>query len=102
LFENLLILTFDGYDYQYLAALDKKTGETVWRRDRNIEYGHDDGDQKKAFSTPTVCALSAKLQLVSPSAGATQAFDPRTGEELWRVTHGGMNAAARPVAGDGL
>jgi len=28
-FENLLILTFDGADLQYLAALDKKTGETV-------------------------------------------------------------------------
>jgi outer membrane protein assembly factor BamB len=102
LFDNLLILTFDGYDYQYLVALDKKTGQTVWRRDRNIEYGHDDGDQKKAYSTPGLFELGGRLQLVSPSAGATQAFDPRTGEELWRVTHGGMNAAARPVAGHGL
>lgn len=102
LFEDLLILTFDGYDYQYLTALNKKTGETVWRRDREIEYGHDDGDQKKAYSTPSVFNIAGRLQLVSPSAGATQAFNPRTGEELWRVTHGGMNAAARPVAGHGL
>src|SRR5947209_12155684 len=33
LFENLLILTFDGYDLQYLAALDKTTGKTVWKTD---------------------------------------------------------------------
>jgi outer membrane protein assembly factor BamB len=36
LVDNLLVLTFDGYDYNYLAALDKRTGETVWKRDRNI------------------------------------------------------------------
>src|SRR5438128_1387050 len=30
-FENLLILTFDGFDFQYLAALDKTTGKTVWK-----------------------------------------------------------------------
>src|ERR1017187_3965319 len=30
-FENLLILTFDGADLQYLAALDKRTGKELWR-----------------------------------------------------------------------
>jgi len=39
--------------------------------------------------------------LVYPSAGATIAYDPRTGEELWRVRHGGMNAASRPLYGNG-
>src|SRR5689334_22957571 len=31
LYRDLLILTFDGYDVQYLAALDKATGKTVWK-----------------------------------------------------------------------
>src|SRR5258705_3048158 len=31
LFEDLLILTFDGADLQYHAALDKKTGNTIWK-----------------------------------------------------------------------
>ena len=39
--------------------------------------------------------------LVSPSAEATIAYNPRTGEELWRVKHGGMNAASLPVYGLG-
>ena len=29
LHENLLILTFDGADFQYIAALDKRTGKTI-------------------------------------------------------------------------
>src|SRR5687767_2370684 len=36
LFENLVILTFDGFDVQYLVALDKKSGDTVWKRDRKF------------------------------------------------------------------
>jgi hypothetical protein len=99
---DLLILTFDGYDLQYLAALDKHTGKTVWKKDREIKYTSDNGDLHKAYSTPSVLEVAGKKQLVSPSAQATIAYDPATGEELWRINHGGMNAASRPVFGHGL
>ena len=46
--------------------------------------------------------MAGHEQLVSPSAGATIAYDPATGRELWRVKSGGMNAAARPLFGHGL
>ena len=101
-FGELLFLTFDGADRQYVAALDKTTGETVWQKDRGIDYGTDNGDNKKAFGTPTVIATGGQAALVSPSAGATIAYDPLTGRELWRVQHGGMNAAAPPLSGQGL
>lgn len=99
LFQNLLILTFDGFDQQYLVALDKATGETRWKQPRNIDYGTDNGDRKKAFSTPSIFTIDGQSQLVSPSASATVAYDPVTGGELWRVYHGGMNVAARPLLG---
>jgi outer membrane protein assembly factor BamB len=104
LVDNLVVLTFDGYDYNYLAALDKRSGEIVWKRDRNItSYDRaDNGDYHKAFSTPQVIDAGGRKQLVSPSAGATIAYDPATGAELWRVRSGGMNAAARPIFGNGL
>lgn len=102
LVDNLLILTFDGFDYQYVTALDKTTGKTMWKTDRNIEYGTKDGDMKKGYSTPTVIDVGGQRQLISPSAGATMAFDPATGKEIWRVNAGGMNAATRPLYGFGL
>lgn len=101
-YKNLLILTFDGHDLQYVIALDKNTGKTVWKKDRNIPYSSDDGDLKKAYSTPSILELDGKPQLISPSAMATIAYDPNTGDEIWRVIHTGMNAAARPVYGHGL
>jgi outer membrane protein assembly factor BamB len=102
LYKGLLILQFDGYDYQYMAALDKNTGATVWRKDRDIKYGTDNGDLKKAFATPTIIEVGGKAELISPAAVATTACDPLTGQELWQVYHGGMNASIRPVYGHGL
>ncbi len=99
---KLLFLTFDGFDQQYVIALDKGTGQTVWKKDRNIAYATDNGDYKKAYSTPTVLMIDGKPQLVSPSAEATIAYNPETGEELWRVRHGGMNEGCRPLFGHGL
>ncbi|MBM3998367.1 MAG: quinonprotein alcohol dehydrogenase [Planctomycetes bacterium] len=100
-FQDLLILTFDGFDQQYVTALDKRTGTTVWRTDRTIDYGTDDGDMKKAYSTPTVLEHAGRWQLVSPSAVATIAYDPFRGGEIWKVYHGGFNAAARPLYSHG-
>jgi outer membrane protein assembly factor BamB len=101
LYKGLLILTFDGYDHQYVAALDKATGKTVWKKDRAFDYGTDDGDLKKAFATPAIIEVDGKPQLISPAAVATTAYDPLTGQELWWVYHGGMNVSTRPVLGQG-
>jgi outer membrane protein assembly factor BamB len=101
LHDNFLFVAFDGFDLQYVVALDKKTGETLWRRDRNIDYGTDNGDWKKAYCTATVIEHAGRTQIISPSATDTVAYAP-DGSELWRVHHGGMNAAARPLFGHGL
>ncbi|HWB01090.1 MAG TPA: PQQ-binding-like beta-propeller repeat protein [Pirellulales bacterium] len=101
LFENLLIVAYDGFDYQYLVAFDKHTGETVWRRDRNIAYRIDNGDIKKAYGTCAVIEVNGRPLLIAPSAEATIAHDPRTGEEIWRVRHGGMNVSVTPLYADG-
>jgi outer membrane protein assembly factor BamB len=101
-FRDLLIVHFDGYDVQYVVALDKRTGKTVWKTDRSIDYGTDNGDLKKAYCTPAVIEHQGRLQLISPAAIGTVAYNPLTGEELWKVYHGGYNAAARPLYSHGL
>lgn len=102
LFENLLILVFDGYDQQYVVALDKTSGKTVWKKDRTVDYGTDDGDIKKAYTTPLVIEAAGRLQLVCPTSKATEVLDPRTGEELWQVRYQGFSTASRPMFGHGM
>lgn len=108
IFENLLILTFDGIDQQFSIALDKKTGATVWKTPRSTDY-HDlvdgkpklDGDLRKAYGTPILIKVGDTTQLVSVGSRAAFGYDARTGKEIWTVTHAGYNAAVRPLTNDG-
>ena len=110
LFENLLILTFDGADFQYVTALDKTTGKTVWKTDRSAEWNDQnvpgtmakEGDLRKAHSTPLIINFNGKPQMLSAGAKAAYAYDPRTGRELWKVHYGAWSAAARPLYRQGL
>ncbi len=106
-YKDWLFLLFDGYDPQYLVCLDKHTGKTVWKKDRDLPYkisGNPkvDNDYKKAFATPSVFEINGRPQLVAPAAMGTIAYDAATGDEVWRVIHGGMNEACRPVLANGL
>ena len=109
LHEESLILTMDGVDVQYLVALDRKTGKTVWKTDRTTDFGdvepdgkiRGDGDFRKAYSTPGFLKVAGKVQLVSPGAKACYGYDASTGEEIWKVTYDGFSNAATPVFVDG-
>jgi outer membrane protein assembly factor BamB len=102
IFENLLIFHMDGFDFHYVIALNKQTGETVWKTDRNIEYGTTNGDLMKGFYTPRVIQAAGKLQLISPSSMACMSYDPRTGREFWRIRYKSHSGAAMPLFGHGL
>lgn len=99
---DLLILTMDGFDVQYVCALDKATGKTVWKTDRSFAFGDMDGDFRKAYSTPFLARTDSGLQLLSCGAKAAYAYDPNTGRELWRVRYDGFSNAARPLFTQGL
>ncbi len=99
---ELLYLHYDGSDVQYVVALDKHTGRTVWRTDRSTDFGEIDGDFRKAFCTPILIEAGGRRQLISPGSKAAMAYDPASGRELWQVTHVGFSTTARPLFGHGL
>src|SRR5690606_40278584 len=96
LFENLLIVNCDGQDNQYVAALDKGTGKFVWKTKRSAPL-RDRPDFRKAYSTPVILEAAGKLQLISTGADQVNSYDPRTGEELWRVRYVGFSNVPTPV-----
>jgi len=96
-----LYIHYDGFDHQYIVALDKRTGKTIWQKKREVDYGTDNGDVMKAFSTPLLFEADGRQMLVSPTSKACLVFDPETGNELWRVRYAGFSTAARPLVGDG-
>src|ERR1044071_1585601 len=111
IYQDLFILNFDGSDHQFIIALDKKTGRTVWQKNRSVDYKdldpdgrvQSEGDFRKGFATCQIALLDGQATLLSQGAKAFYAYDPLTGEEFWRIeertSHSG---ATRPVYGQGL
>ena len=115
--EGTLFLTFDGVDVQFIAALDKNTGDTLWLQHRKVDSNFEDvlkakgvtdiektkkekpNDNRKSYATPAIITFQGEKQLVSPAAEVTISYDPETGDERWRVRHEGWgwNVACRPI-----
>jgi outer membrane protein assembly factor BamB len=102
---------FDGSDHQFVIALDKMSGKTVWMTKRSIDFQDldangrpaADGDFRKAFSTPHIANINGRMELISLGAKAAYGYDPLSGRELWRVEERAQHSAStRPVIGHGL
>jgi outer membrane protein assembly factor BamB len=94
LYDDLLIVSCDGLETQFVAALDKATGKTRWKKSRP---GY------QAYTTPLVVRLPAGDQVISPGAFRAVAYDPKTGKEIWQVRYGeGFSNVPRPVYANGL
>ena len=46
IFRDLLLMHFDGSDVQYVVALDKRTGKTVWKTDRSVDFQDLDAERQ--------------------------------------------------------
>lgn len=101
LYGDLLVLVCDGIDKQFVTALDKTTGKDVWETNRP-PIRAEDGQLRKAYSTPLLIQHDKTDQLVIPGAQWIVSYEPLTGKEIWRVDHGeGFSNVPRPVYGDG-
>jgi len=95
LFEDLLIFSCDGFDAQFVVALDAATGKVRWKTPR--------GKGNQAYTTPLIINVAGKPQVISPGAHHAYAYDPKTGEALWYIEYGdGFSNVPRPVYAHGL
>ncbi len=107
-----LYIQCDNEEKSFLVALDKKTGDELWRTPR---------DERTSYSTPYVWKTKARTEIVCVGGRKIRSYDPATGKVLWELGQasvaaaeesgrggfggrGGMGGrvAATPVAGDEL
>jgi outer membrane protein assembly factor BamB len=94
IYDDLLIVSCDGLELQYVVALDKATGKVRWKKTR---------EGYQAYTTPLIVNFPAGDQVISPGAFQSIAYEPRTGKEIWRVKYAeGFSNVPRPVYGHGL
>ncbi len=96
LWNNLVIFSHDGMDRQSIVALDKSSGKVAWRTDRSGEM-NSNPQLKKAYGTPIVLTLDGKATILSNAANWLYAYDPASGEELWRVEYGMLGFSNVPL-----
>jgi outer membrane protein assembly factor BamB len=103
IYKNLLILHLEGTDIRYIVALDKSNGKIVWKTDRPAEpYEPLTVIGRKAYITPIIINVKGRDMLISNGSALCQAFDPSTGEEIWRVIRGAESTVAMPFTEKGI
>ena len=90
---NNLIVNWDHEEKSFLAALDKTTGNELWRRDR---------DEDTSWSSPIVIELDGRKQVVVCGTNRVRGYDLQTGETLWHCGGMSSNIVATPVYADGI
>ncbi len=91
IYGSLLIVSGDNGEFGFLIALDRETGETVWRIER---------EKKDSFATPTVAHLAGRDQLLIHGTLLVASYDPLTGKEIWRCDGPSVSAANTIVTDD--
>jgi len=88
-----ILLPWDHEGPSYLYALNKLTGDTIWRTPR---------DEPSCWATPLVVEHNGAKQVVMNGQTCARAYDLETGKELWRCAGQTQRPVASAVAMDGL
>lgn len=90
-----LYVQCDNESKSFIVALDKKTGEEVWREAR---------DEGSSWSSPYLWKNKQRTELVTAGSRKIRSYDPATGKLLWELTgassrRGGDEGGERPGGG---
>ena len=88
-----ILVPWDHQGPSALYALDKLSGETIWRTDR---------DEPTCWATPLVVEHAGRKQVVMNGQNFARGYDLETGKELWRCGGQTVRPIASPVAGKGM
>ena len=77
LFENLVIVNGDHDGESYIVALDKQTGRTVWKAERE--------NQTRSYVTPILRQVNGQTELVLSGNKSVAGINPRDGSRLWTI-----------------
>ncbi|MDA7528060.1 PQQ-binding-like beta-propeller repeat protein [bacterium] len=77
LYKDKVIINGDHDGDSYIAALNKETGQLLWKKERD----HD----TRSYVTPIIREIDGRTQMVLSGSHHVASYDPNTGEEHWRI-----------------
>ena len=93
LYKDKLFVVWDHQGESFIAALNKRTGQEIWRTKR---------DEIDSWSTPLVVEHEGRAQVITGAMRGVRSYDAETGNIVWETSGLTMNPIPSPVAADGL
>jgi outer membrane protein assembly factor BamB len=86
------IVVMDHEAGSSITAVNKETGEKIWRKDR---------DEPTSWPTPLTVEVDGQLEVVTSAPNRVRSYDAKTGDVIWECEGLQMNAIPSPVSGFG-
>ncbi len=87
--EELVIVPWDHEGQSKIEALDRKTGKTVWKQER---------DEPSNWATPVIVNVDGKRQIIHSGEKFSRGYDLESGKEIWRSSGLSTRPVSTPVA----
>ena len=94
IYKNKVIYCQDDDLAGFIVAVDKNTGEILWKTDRSEMLG--------GYAVPLICETKERSEIVVAGSGKLKAYDPDTGRELWTCNSLLRTIMTTPVYHDGV
>ena len=83
LFKDLLILNFGPGVNAFVVALNKESGDEVWRKEYPQQKSKTEKEYRGSWSTPVIYEEKGQPLMLLSLPQRLFAVDPQTGEEVW-------------------
>ncbi len=93
IYQGSVIIQCDVMENSFLASYDVKTGEELWKRER---------DEYPGWCTPNIYKENDKVRIAVNGYKHRGGYDFATGEEIWRMSGGGDIQIPTPIIGNEL
>jgi outer membrane protein assembly factor BamB len=90
---DALIVVMDHEAGSFIHALDKNTGQTLWKQPR---------DETTSWATPVTAEVEGRTQAIVSATKLIRSYDVRTGELIWQCSGQTANVIPSPIVAFGM
>ena len=90
---DAVIVVRDHEGDSFIIALNKETGKTIWKKDR---------DEVTSWATPLPVEVNEKVQIITNATNRIRSYDLKTGDIVWQCGGQTRNVIPTPVIGFGM
>ncbi|QDU98831.1 PQQ-like beta-propeller repeat protein [Lignipirellula cremea] len=85
---HAVVAVVDHEGPSYILAVDKTSGETLWKTERF---------SRQSYASPSLIKIGGQEQIVCSSSGSVDGYDAHTGKLLWTFEDIGANNSSTPL-----